>query len=81
MPPELVQRMEYHGPPCDIWATGVLFFTLLEGNFPFRGSDNKDLYKKIVNGINVFPPNFSAESVKFLRKMLVVSPRGRFSAS
>ena len=42
-----MQKREYYGPPTDIWASGVLLYTMLEGNFPFKGSNDKDLYKKI----------------------------------
>lgn len=37
MAPEIVKKVEYRGPPVDIWATGVLFYVLLSGKFPFRG--------------------------------------------
>lgn len=37
MAPEIVKKIEYCGPPVDIWATGVLFYVLLSGKFPFRG--------------------------------------------
>jgi serine/threonine protein kinase len=38
MAPEIVQKIEYCGPPVDIWATGVLFYVLISGKFPFRGN-------------------------------------------
>jgi len=47
MAPEIVWKREYYGPPTDIWAAGVLLYTMLEGIFPFRGSSDWDLYKKI----------------------------------
>lgn len=37
MAPEIVSKIEYCGPPADIWASGVLFYALLCGRFPFRG--------------------------------------------
>lgn len=48
MAPEIVQKLEYAGPPADIWALGVLLFTLLSGCFPYRGATDKELYKKIM---------------------------------
>ena len=45
MAPEIVQRRDYQGPPTDIWATGILFYAMLCGRFPFKGKDTKDLYK------------------------------------
>ena len=48
MAPEIVQKLEYAGPPADIWALGVLLFTLLSGCFPYRGATDKELYSKIM---------------------------------
>jgi len=31
MAPEIVLKKEYCGPPADIWAIGVLMFTILTG--------------------------------------------------
>ena len=55
MSPEIVQRREYVGPLADIWASGILFYTMLFGRFPFKGKDNKELYKKIAKGVYQFP--------------------------
>eukprot|EP00350_Pseudokeronopsis_sp_OXSARD2_P013426 CAMPEP_0170549324 /NCGR_PEP_ID=MMETSP0211-20121228/7480_1 /TAXON_ID=311385 /ORGANISM="Pseudokeronopsis sp., Strain OXSARD2" /LENGTH=103 /DNA_ID=CAMNT_0010855269 /DNA_START=1597 /DNA_END=1908 /DNA_ORIENTATION=- len=50
MAPEIVSKVEYAGPPADIWASAVLLFALLNGCFPFRGATDKELYKKINKG-------------------------------
>ena len=47
MAPEIVLKLEYAGPPADIWASGVLLFALMNGKFPFRGDTDKDLYRRI----------------------------------
>ena len=47
MGPEIVNKTEYCGPPADIWALGVLLFTILSGCFPYRGATDKELYDKI----------------------------------
>ena len=49
MAPEIVNKTEYCGPPADIWALGVLLFTMLCGSFPYRGSTDEELYGKISN--------------------------------
>jgi serine/threonine protein kinase len=51
MAPEIVARKEYAGFCADIWATGVLLYALLCGSFPFRGQNDRDLYRKIVRGV------------------------------
>lgn len=47
MAPEIVLKTEYCGPPADIWALGVLLFTILSGQFPYRGATDEELYDKI----------------------------------
>ena len=47
MAPEIVLKTEYCGPPADIWAMGVLLFTILSGQFPYRGATDEELYNKI----------------------------------
>ena len=47
MAPEIVMKTEYCGPPADIWAMGVLLFTILSGQFPYRGATDEELYDKI----------------------------------
>lgn len=47
MAPEIVRKTEYCGPPADIWALGVLLFTILSGQFPYRGATDEELYSKI----------------------------------
>lgn len=51
MAPEIVARKEYSGFCADIWAIGVLLYALLCGSFPFRGQNDRDLYRKIVRGV------------------------------
>ena len=50
MAPQIVSKVEYAGPPADIWACGVLLYALLNGCFPFRGSTDEDLYRRIKRG-------------------------------
>ena len=48
MAPELFSKNAmYDGEKVDMWAFGVLCYHLLEGIFPFRGYDEKDLLRRI----------------------------------
>lgn len=47
MAPEIVAKKEYLGQPTDIWAAGILLYVMLCGQFPFKGVDDKTLFKKI----------------------------------
>ena len=37
----------YLGKPSDMWALGVVFFTMLYGQFPFYDNSPQELFKKI----------------------------------
>jgi len=47
MAPEIVNKIEYCGPPADIWALGVLLYALLNGRFPYKGRTDEELYERI----------------------------------
>ena len=47
MMPEIVSKREYCGMQADIWACGVTLYTLLTGVMPFKGRDEKDLFRRI----------------------------------
>jgi MAP/microtubule affinity-regulating kinase len=80
MCPEIVMKKEYVGPPTDIWATGILLYAMLCGHFPFKGLNDKDLYKKIARGLFNPPEHLSKEAKMFLNRMLVVEPSRRATA-
>jgi len=33
----------------DVWAIGIMFYTMIYGELPFYGSTERDLIKKIIN--------------------------------
>jgi len=37
----------YHGKPSDMWALGVLLYTMLYGQFPFYDNTPHELFRKI----------------------------------
>jgi MAP/microtubule affinity-regulating kinase len=84
MAPEIVQKLEYAGPPADIWALGVLLFTILSGCFPYRGATDKELYKKIMRADYKLPSEvsglLSAEAVSLLKKLFMIDANKRPSA-
>ena len=70
MSPEIVSFEEYFGGPADIWALGVILYAILTGTFPFKGSEKRDLYKKIKK-LKVSMPDFlSPEAGKLINKLL-----------
>ena len=52
MAPEIHQRQIYDGKSVDIFALGVILFTMVVGNLPFRkATDNDPYYHKLKQGL------------------------------
>eukprot|EP00357_Protocruzia_adherens_P027229 CAMPEP_0115001698 /NCGR_PEP_ID=MMETSP0216-20121206/17547_1 /TAXON_ID=223996 /ORGANISM="Protocruzia adherens, Strain Boccale" /LENGTH=655 /DNA_ID=CAMNT_0002367115 /DNA_START=618 /DNA_END=2586 /DNA_ORIENTATION=+ len=77
MAPEIVMKTEYTGPPADVWAVGVLMFTILTGHFPFKGFNDRDLYKKIMKGRFDVPDHLSYGARNLINKILRVDAKHR----
>ena len=48
--PEIIGKGGYTGQAADIWAVGVIMYKILTGAFPFKGLNDKMLYRKICRG-------------------------------
>lgn len=81
MAPEIVLRKEYTGNPADIWALGILLYALLSGSFPFKGTTERELYRKIARGVFEFPSHIIGAPRNLIKKMLTVDPDRRPSSS
>lgn len=85
MSPEIVSKKEYYGGPADIWACGVLLYSLLCGQFPFKSmTTEKELFRKINRGIinlTGAPSSLSQDAIDLIKTMLTVEPSERPTAS
>lgn len=79
MAPEIVSKLEYSGPPADVWASGVLLFALLCGRFPFKGASDKELFQKICSAELDFNDNVSSNAREFLNLVMQKSPGMRLT--
>lgn len=77
MAPEIVKKIEFCGPPADVYAAGVLLFAFFCGCFPYRGKDDKDLYKKIANDDLVIPDHVPPGPKILIARMLQKDPDSR----
>lgn len=80
MSPEIVLKKEYRGECADIWAVGVVMFTLVCGTFPFKSPLERELYRKIIKGLYEFPPHVSSATWKIIERMLTIDPLKRASS-
>ena len=81
MPPEIVSKVAYYGKPADVWALGILLFKMLTGNFPFKGRNDRELFRKIKQGKFSYPKHVSQELRTLLNKILKVTPSERLTAT
>ena len=50
MAPECLDQVRANTTPAiDVWAIGIMFFTLIYGELPFYSSNEKELIRKIIN--------------------------------
>jgi serine/threonine protein kinase len=73
-PPEVLQGDAYRADLAEIWCLGVLFYTLLSGEPPFKSAE-------AAQTLSIPPPNhpISALSWSLLEGMLRKDPRQRIS--
>jgi serine/threonine protein kinase len=81
MAPEIISKKAYLGGPVDIWAVGVILYSLLVGDFPFKAKTESELFSKIRRGIVNIPDTLSYHSKKLLSKILVLDPSKRLTAN
>ncbi|CAD8210643.1 unnamed protein product [Paramecium octaurelia] len=77
MAPEIVTRQEYRGDKSDVWALGVVLFTMLQGVFPFKGDTDQELYSRIQQGEFTIIHDISKEAIALIYGMLTIDPDER----
>lgn len=81
MAPEIINHQEHNYLKADIWALGIILYTLLAGKFPFKAQNDKDLYTKIRKGVFTLPEGITLEAKTMLLNMLQADPNFRKSAT
>ena len=73
--PEVISGLPY-SYEVDIWAIGIIIYTLLIGKPPFETKDVKTTYSKIKNAEFYFPENnkISNSAKNIIKRILVVDP-------
>lgn len=75
--PELLVNGFFDTFKSDIWALGVLLFTMITGQFPYPEGDDRQTAKYIVRGNIVYPSYLDHDAKVFIRKLLQKSPTAR----
>ncbi|XP_058123954.1 uncharacterized protein LOC131293361 [Anopheles ziemanni] len=80
--PDVLAGKPYKGKPSDIWALGVILYTIIYGKFPFLDTTPTALFRKIREVDYVIPAGFKTSEAtnNLIRSMLTLNPDDRFSA-
>ena len=70
MPPEIVEKKGYIGQRADLWSLGILIYKIYCADFPFKGRNEKDLYKNI-RRCEYFIINYVPDNVKIVIRALI----------
>ncbi len=67
------------GQLADMWSLGILVYKIFCADFPFKGKDEKDLYKSIKTGKFVMA-NYTPEYAKrIICSLIVLNPNKRLT--
>uniref|UniRef100_A0A1B6MR81 Serine/threonine-protein kinase 40 n=1 Tax=Graphocephala atropunctata TaxID=36148 RepID=A0A1B6MR81_9HEMI len=81
--PDVLCGKPYIGKPSDMWALGVVLFTMLYGQFPFYDSSPTQLFNKIKAADYTIPNDgrVSENTMTLIRGLLVLDPAQRMTAA
>ncbi len=83
MAPEIITN-QGHGPPVDVWACGVILYTILTGRLPFPGRNRAEYFRSVTQKKALFPPSLwkgiSKDALNLVKGMLNKDPKIRLTA-
>ena len=76
-PPEVIMNTPYEGKNVDMWALGVILYTMVAGEIPWKDDDPNRLLGKICAGLFQSPNHFSPQLRDLISGLLVVDASRR----
>lgn len=77
--PEIIKNDGYTGFTVDTWSLGVVLYTILCGQIPFKATNIEELHKVILLGNLEFPAELSDQAKNLISSMIVLNPLNRIS--
>ncbi|XP_037907550.1 serine/threonine-protein kinase 40-like isoform X2 [Hermetia illucens] len=81
--PEIIAGKPYKGKPADMWALGIILFTMLYGRLPFYKPTNPELFEMIGKGEYQIPEDkaICSHTIEIIKGLLNVDPEARLTAT
>ena len=79
MPPEISEKKPYIGQFADMWSLGILVYKIFCADFPFKGKDEKELYKSVKTGKFTFASYTPEYIKKIINSLIVQDPNKRIT--
>ncbi|KAF7723961.1 hypothetical protein EC973_001477 [Apophysomyces ossiformis] len=70
IPPETALYEKYHRERTGIWILGISLYRMLTGRYPFKASNDRLMFKKMLHADFTIPYHVSDEARDLLRRML-----------
>lgn len=81
MAPEIVSKQDHVPVYTDMWSLGILFYVMLQGNYPFRAKAENELFEKIRKGqFDYIYQDISEKSKRLIEGLLRVNPLERLTS-
>ncbi|KAB7508032.1 Serine/threonine-protein kinase 40 [Armadillidium nasatum] len=81
--PDVLSGKPYLGKPSDMWALGVVLYTMLYGQFPFYHKHHQELFK-LIKAVQYSIPNdggVKSDTLEIIQSLLSLDPLKRATAS
>ena len=79
MAPEIAEKKPYIGQLADMWSLGILVFKIYCADFPFKGKNEKELYKGIKTGKFTMARYTPEYAKKIICSLIVLDPNKRLT--
>ena len=79
MAPEISMKQSYVGQYADMWSLGILFYKMLCADFPFKGENEKALFKQVRKCEYKIPDYVDDIARKIIKSLINLDPKKRSS--